>query len=57
MTCPVCGEFTTVINSRADCEGVYRRRRCKACKYAFYTTERESDGAELKEITRQLNKR
>ena len=54
MTCPVCGGYTKVINSRADCEGVYRRRRCVSCNYKLYTSEYESDGAELKLITRQL---
>lgn len=43
MTCPVCAEKTTVVNSAADCECVYRRRKCNTCGYAFITTEQESD--------------
>lgn len=42
MTCPVCGGKTTVRESVADCECVYRRRKCLDCKYRFTTTEQES---------------
>ena len=53
MTCPVCGGKTRVMDSRSDCEGVYRRRKCKECGYALYTSEIETDGEELKEIERE----
>lgn len=42
MTCPVCGGKTTVVCTRADCEGVYRRRKCLMCGYHFFTSEVES---------------
>ena len=42
MTCPVCGGDTTVVCTRSDCEGVYRRRECLTCGHKFYTTELES---------------
>lgn len=58
MTCPVCGGKTRVLDSRSDCEGVYRRRKCVECGYSLYTTEYESDGSRLKELDRQImNKR
>ena len=41
MTCPVCGEKTTVVYSRSDCESVRRRRRCLKCNYRFTTEEYE----------------
>ena len=43
MTCPVCGGKTTVINSAADCECVYRKRKCVECGHTFATTEQESN--------------
>lgn len=47
MTCPVCGEATRVTYSIADCEGVYRHRKCVECAYGFYTSELElPDSAE-----------
>lgn len=47
MNCPVCGEETRVTYSIADCEAVYRRRKCTECAYGFYTSELElPDGAE-----------
>ena len=42
MTCPVCGEKTTVIDTEsADVESVYRLRKCKKCEYKFCTIETE----------------
>ena len=47
MTCPVCGEATKVTYSIADCEAVYRHRKCVECAYGFYTSELElPDSAE-----------
>ena len=43
MTCPVCGEKTTVVESVADIECVYRKRRCLECGHTFTTTEQESN--------------
>ena len=43
MTCPVCGGKTTVIDCAADCECVYRQRKCVECGHKFTTTEQESD--------------
>lgn len=45
MTCPICGADSRVIDSRADCEGVYRRRKCKECNHIFNTSEYESDSS------------
>ena len=47
MTCPVCGEKATVINSASDCECVYRRRRCVECGHIFTTTEQESNDTKI----------
>jgi len=43
MTCPVCGEKTTVFDSASDGECVYRERKCIECGYKFITTETESN--------------
>lgn len=45
MTCPVCGGETSVNNTRAFCDSVVRRRKCKECGYAFYTEEMETPEA------------
>lgn len=50
MTCPVCGGKSAVVDSRADCESVQRKRKCRKCGHVFYTSERESDGAEFKQV-------
>lgn len=42
MTCPMCGEKTTVVVTRKECDLICRRRRCLTCKHTFYTTEIES---------------
>ena len=41
MTCPICGEKTRVIDSRPDCESVFRKRECVECGYRFATIEYE----------------
>lgn len=43
MNCPLCGGKTKVIDTAADCESVYRKRKCLECKYNFTTTENESN--------------
>lgn len=53
MTCPVCGGRTAVVDSRADCEQVVRRRKCENCGRAIYTSELESE--EAKEDFRRLS--
>ena len=57
MNCPVCGEKTTVLSTRKDCEGVYRYRMCKdtKCNHLFYTSEFESDNENFDRINRELN--
>ena len=50
MLCPVCGGASRVMATRSDCDGVYRRRKCKECNHVFFTNETDSDGAELKRI-------
>lgn len=40
MRCPKCESTTNVINSRVIEDGrVARMRRCKQCRYLFYTAE------------------
>lgn len=53
MNCPVCGETTNILGSKADCESVLRKRKCCACDYIFYTEEYESATSE-KEYKRML---
>ena len=57
MNCPVCGDKTTVLTSRRDCEGVYRDRLCKnpKCEHRFFTTELESDREDFDRVNRELN--
>ena len=43
MFCPKCGEKTTVLESRAVEEEVFRRIKCRKCGYMFYTEEFESE--------------
>lgn len=43
MTCPVCGEKTGVIDSKAECDNVWRKRRCKVCQTVFTTVELEKN--------------
>lgn len=43
MICPVCGENTKVIDSRADVDSVNRKRECLSCKYRFLTVEIDED--------------
>ena len=50
MTCPVCGGDTSVRGSYAECDAVYRRRVCLACKFVFFTTETESGSADYKRV-------
>lgn len=54
MICPVCKSPTTVIDSRSDPKGVYRRRVCKKCNYKFYTTETISDGSGLRGAVKKM---
>ena len=59
MTCPVCGGKTTVYDSIADCESVYRKRKCVECDHKFITTESESndeDTFEQLKYERRVNK-
>lgn len=46
MTCPVCAGGTTVNLTRAFCDSIVRRRKCKLCGYTFYTEEIETPEAE-----------
>lgn len=43
MTCPVCGGKTAVKDSYAECDVVYRERRCVECGYRFTTAEEEKE--------------
>ena len=57
MNCPICGEATVVVRSLADCEAVYRRRRCRECEHIFYSAEYESDSVIFNKIEYQINKK
>lgn len=53
MTCPICGGKTKVIDSAADYESVYRKRKCVECGCRFETTEMEGGDADtLAELRR-----
>lgn len=59
MTCPVCGGKSKVYDSIADCEAVFRKRKCLECSYIWFTEEYESNGSSFKEYAiarRQKNK-
>lgn len=56
MTCPVCGGKTRVLDSEADSESVYRRRKCVECDHRFYTTESESDRGDIYAIRENKRK-
>jgi len=43
MTCPLCNKNTVVTYTVKDTDAIYRKRVCKSCKYAFYTTELEHE--------------
>ena len=43
MTCPVCGEKSRCIGSKAECDVIYRKRKCEVCNYVFYTEEVEAN--------------
>ena len=57
MTCPICGGKTKVVDSRAELDYVYRKRRCLDCKYSFTTSEIEDDlWKRLEELEKQRKK-
>ena len=41
MTCPVCGNSSSVMYTLSDCETVVRKRKCNGCGHIFYTSETE----------------
>lgn len=43
MTCPICGEKTKVLESKADVDSIERRRECLSCGYRFSTLEIDRD--------------
>lgn len=57
MNCPVCGGKTAVVDCHADCEAVYRRRKCLECDYRFYSTEEESDGKAFRSADREYRRK
>lgn len=58
MTCPKCGERTTVIDSKADCEAVHRRRKCRVCGYVFFTVEMEAKSSlEFYELSNEYRRK
>lgn len=42
MLCPKCGGKTSVTESAADKDYVYRRRTCRTCGSHFFTEEMET---------------
>ena len=46
MTCPKCDGNAIVVDSKSDCDAVYRKRKCAVCNYTFYTEEVESIDAQ-----------
>lgn len=56
--CPGCGlDKTSVIDSRADREGVRRRRKCLVCEHRFTTVERlRPDHANMQATVADLEK-
>lgn len=46
MKCPKCGNHLTVIETRAESDAVYRKRKCKICGKTAFTSECE-DSKEL----------
>ena len=59
MICPICEGDTTVAYTVKDVDAIHRRRVCKACNYAFYTTELElkTSHADFRELFKTLEKR
>lgn len=45
MNCPVCAGKLGTVMTRADCEQVYRKRKCRDCGRIVYTAETESEEA------------
>lgn len=45
MTCPICGEKTKILETRADTDYIRRRRKClnRECMYTFTTIEISKD--------------
>jgi len=58
MTCPVCGEKTSVAETKNLGDHVIRRRRCTVCDYDFYTEEIDNPSveAEFRELYAARNK-
>lgn len=41
MKCPRCGSSrNSVMDVKESCTNTHRKRKCKDCKYIFYTYER-----------------
>jgi len=56
MTCPVCGEKTTVKDALTDCEVVCRERKCTVCGHVFYTEEHEAKSYGFVNVRYQYHK-
>lgn len=54
MMCPVCKEKTTVTETRYLDSRRFRRRKCTACEYVFYTEEAECSGFSQKKLDAEL---
>lgn len=39
MTCPVCGDKTSVTATATMCDMIIRQRKCHTCDHIFYTKE------------------
>lgn len=57
MNCPKCGSKCTCVGTRHSRDYVYRRKRCNACGYVFYTEEYELvNGYQFHELERERHR-
>ncbi len=54
MKCPNCGDASGVVMVIKDGASVLRVRRCKTCRYTFYTEEQE--GGSPDDIRKRINR-
>lgn len=55
MKCSKCGGTTRVIDSRPNCEAVFRKRKCCDCNTVMYTSEYETDNSEFNRLVSELH--
>lgn len=57
MICPICGSELSVVCTRANDDGVARKRRCTNCNHTIYTQELLADYDYWKSIEREYMKK